>query len=50
MNSIGYYDLFFDICSCFSRSAGLGRRQKKVTITEAMAIFEPESFLNIGKI
>jgi hypothetical protein len=47
MNKIGYYELFFDFFVFQSkRRAGA---KKKVTIPEAMAIFEREIFLNIGK-
>jgi hypothetical protein len=47
MNNIGYYDLFFDFF-VFQLKRWAGAK-KKVTIPEAMAIFEREIFLNIGK-
>jgi hypothetical protein len=47
MNKIGCYDLFFDFF-VFQSKRWAGAK-KKVTISEAMAIFEGENFLNIGK-
>jgi hypothetical protein len=47
MNKIGYFDLFFDFF-VFQSKRWTGRKIK-VTIPEAIAIFERENFLNIGK-